>query len=620
MPSPLFRRSIWMIVGLAVLIAAVVAAVPFIASTQLVKDRIALEMSAWSGFRVSINGTPDIEIWPVFRATLTDVSMTEWDDQDGPAVIEAERVDIELSALTALTGNVEFSDAHFVRPTVRLRRLADGGLELPHSSGGRLARSIEEARATLASSPDAPDLGALASDEFGAVEFADGRVFAVSDHGEEELLSGVTGKANWPALNKAGSLTATGVWRGEAVAVELSSPRPLVLFAGGEAPIVLSLKSAPVEVSYDGLLNLTSSMRVDGQVKFSAPSLRGVFEWSMPGILPGSPVGSVALASKVSGDLSRLKLENAKVTLDGNPGMGVLELSISGPVPSVVGTLAFDTLDLMAFAAAFAPMSPANPSGTADVDASFAERVNLDLRLSAAKATAGSIALVEVAATAQVKGGLAAFDISDAEAFGGNVQAGIRFDRKPSGIQAEIRLLASDIDGGSFGAAAGMSRVVPIGRGTVSVILTGPGSNWDTLLQNANGSVSATFGVGAIAGFDLQAFLKRVSERGFFSLAAVSEGTLPVDGVELKATVSNGVAKIDKAEARTPTNRIWLTGIVPYVGRGLALSGAIEPRDAATATPASETVAFFVGGSWTAPFISPLVAPVITKPAVPTRD
>lgn len=616
MPSSLFRRSIWAIIGIAVPIVAVVAAIPFIASTQIVKSRIADEMSAWSGFRVSIDGTPDIQIWPVFRATLSEVSMTEWDAAGDPPVLEADRVEIELSALAALAGNIDFSDARFVRPTIRLVRRADGSLELPHSSGGRLARSIESVRAAVTAHPTRFNPEALPSDEFGAVEFVDGRVLAISGKEEELLLGDLTGKASLPALNKAGTLTASGVWRGEQVAVELSSPRPLTLLVGGSAPITAALKSAPVEASFDGVARLSGDVHVDGQAKISTPSLRRVAEWSRPGVLPSSPVGAISIASKVTGDLARLKLENAKVTLEGNPGIGLLDLSLIGPVPSVSGTLAFETLNLMTFASAFAPLVPSNP-GAAEIDTGFADRINLDLRVSTTKATIGSIALDEVAATAQVKGGLAAFDISDAEAFGGSIQAGIRFDRKPSGTHAEIRLLASDIDGGAFGTALGLSRIVPIGRGTVSVILAGPGLSWNALLQNANGSISATFGPGAIVGLDLDAFLKRSAERGFFSLDEVSGNTLPIDGVELKATISNGVAKIDKAEARTPTGRIWLTGIVPYVGRGLALSGAIEPKDATVAGDPAQHSAFFVGGTWGAPFISPLVQPVTTAPLDP---
>ena len=57
------------------------------------------------------------------------------------------------------------------------------------------------------------------------------------------------------------------------------------------------------------------------------------------------------------------------------------------------------------------------------------------------------------------------------------IQTSLRFDRKPEGTQVEIRLLASDVDGGAFATAAGMTRLVPVGTGTVSVILKGPGKD-----------------------------------------------------------------------------------------------------------------------------------------------
>ncbi|RUU08725.1 AsmA family protein, partial [Mesorhizobium sp. M6A.T.Ca.TU.002.02.2.1] len=220
-----------------------------------------------------------------------------------------------------------------------------------------------------------------------------------------------------------------------------------------------------------------------------------------------------------------------------------------------------------------------------------------------------AIQLADVAATAQVKDGLAVFDISDASAFGGNIQSSLRFDRKPGGTQVEIRLLASDVDGGAFGTAAGMTRLVPIGRGTVSVILKGPGRTWDSIFENADGSVSAKFGQGALSRLDLPAFLKHNEQGGFFALDDVSDGTLPIDGAELKASISNGVARIDKAEANSAKYKVWLSGIASYAGRGLALSGGIIQAD----QPATQTnnqgpnqSSFFVGGTWSTPFISPI--------------
>jgi AsmA protein len=409
-------------------------------------------------------------------------------------------------------------------------------------------------------------------------------------------------------------MSASGIWHGEGVTLEASSTKPLLLAAGGPAPVTLNVKAAPATFSFDGTASLSANAYVDGQVKFSAPSLRRALEWSGAGIAPGAAIGSVAITSKVAGSAGRLKFDSAEIALDKNPGMGALDFSFAEGRPVVSGTLAFETLDLGSFLSAFTPL--ATPAGqvAGEIDTSFAERLNLDLRLSAAHATAGSIPLAEVAATAQVKDGLAVFDVSDAAAFGGNVQTSLRFDRNPGGTQVEMRLLASDINGGAFGAAAGISRLMPTGTGTVSIILKGPGKGWNAILENADGSVSATFGPGSLTGLNLPAFLKRNSERGFFPLDEVDDGTVAIDGAELKASISKGVVRIDKAQATSGKSRLWLTGIMPYAGRGLALSGGIvQPAAAdaaqeggAQATASGSQAQFFVGGSWSRPFISPV--------------
>ncbi|RVC54975.1 AsmA family protein [Mesorhizobium sp.] len=617
MPSSLIRRGVWA-VGVAVLvIALVVAALPLIASIRIVRDRIAWEMSAWSGFRVTIDGSPRIEVWPTFRAILTDVTLSQWTETDAPPVIEAERVEVDLSAMAALQGDVVFSTARLVRPTIRVQRTAKG-LFLPAiPTGGRITRSIDTARGLVTANPQKPDLGKLPSDPFGTVEFRDGRVVASIGGKEQEILSSLSGQANWAAMNSNATLTATGIWRGESVAVDFASAKPLVFFAGGAAPITLSFKAAPASFSFDGIASMSDNAYFDGQAKFAAPSLRRVLEWSQAGIAPGAAIGAVSVASKVTAAAGRVKFENTTVALDNNPGMGALDFSFSEALPVISGTLAFDTLDLRSFLSAFTPITPTGEAGPGEIDTSFADKINLDLRLSAAHATAGPVQLADVAATAQVKNGLAVFDISDASAFGGNIQSSLRFDRKPEGTQVEIRLLASDVDGGAFATAAGMTRLVPVGTATVSVILKGPGRSWNSIFENADGSVSATVGPGALTRLNLPAFLKHTEQGGFFALDDVADGTLPIDGAEIKASISKGVARLDKAEANSAKSKIWLSGIASYAGRGLALSGGVtpsgqpaqqQPSGQPTSQPAQapNQSLFFVGGTWSTPFISPI--------------
>lgn len=601
-----------MVGGAVVLVALAFIALPYVASTRIVRDRIAFEMGAWSGYRVTIEGTPRIVIWPKFRAVLSDVNMSEWMRPDGPPVIRADSVEVDLSAMAALRGDIVFSATRLIRPTLRVESTAKGLFMPPSSSGGRIARSIETARTLVAVNSTNPDTSKLPSDPFGTVELKDGRIITTVDGKDAEILTSLNGKANWQALNGEAQLSAGGIWHGESVSVDIASARPLLLFAGGAAPVTFSFKAPPAAFSFDGTAGLAQNAYLDGMVKFSAPSLRRVLEWSQASMAPGAPSGPVSVSSRVTAGAGRVKFDNAEISLNNNPGTGALDFSFADQRPVMAGTLAFDTLDLRSFLAAFTPLASLGGPDAKNADASLADRLDVDLRLSAAHATAGAIQLADVAATAQVKNGLSAFDISDATALGGSIQASLRLDRKPQGTQAEIRLLASDVGGAAFGAAAGMTTLIPSGKGTISVILKGPGKTWSSILENADGSVSATFGSGTLNGLNLPAFLKRSEQGGFFALEDVADGSVPVDGVELKTTVSKGVARIEKAEASSAKSKIWLTGIMPYAGHGLALSGGvIQPNP--TAAPANgqapitpSQVSFFVGGTWSAPFISPI--------------
>lgn len=618
MTSSWIRRGLWAL-GIAAVVAAVaVAALPYVASNRIVRDRIAWEMSRWTGYRVTISGSPQIEVWPQLNAVLTQVSLSKWSDAGRQPVIYAERVEVGLSAMAALRGEVRFSSTRLIRPTIRVERTASGLYLPPMPDGGSIGRAIETARAMVQAGAAEPDPAAMPEEAIGSVEIRDGRIVTPVDGKDAEILTGVGARANWAEPAAAASLSGSAIWRGESVAVEASTRKPLLLAAGGTAPLSFTIRAAPANLSFEGQAGLAANPFIDGNVKFESPSMRRVMEWTGMRMANATSISAVSISSHVLGDAERVKFDNAQITLDKNPGSGALDLSYGeGGRPTLSGTLAFETLDLGPFVSAFTPLANPSALSAGDIDATLAGLLNLDLRLSAAKATAGNIPLTALAATIQVKDGLSVFDVSDAAAFGGNIQTGIRFDRTPGGTQAEMRLLASDINGAAFGAAVGMTRLMPTGKGTVSVILKGPGKGWNPVMENADGSISATFGPGTLSGLDLAAFVKRNAEGGFFPLDEVANGSVPIDGAEFKASVSKGVVRIEKAQANQGASRLWLTGIMPYAGRGLALTGGISSQQPAPANGANaETPAppvnqtqFFVGGSWTAPFISPIASP-----------
>ena len=535
-----------------------------VASTQIVRDGIARQISAWSGYRVTLGNAPEIKIWPSFRAVLNNVTLAQRGGNETLPAIEAERIEIDLSALSALRGKVTFTKLRLIRPTVRMASTGGAFLVAASYGNGRLARAVEKAKALIAADPSAPDASALPSDSLATIEIQDGRIVETDGGRQTEVLTGLAATLDWPALNRAATLTASGIWHGETMSVTAQSGQPLFLLAGGTTPATLSLKSAPLNVVFDGVASLSGDSFADGQLTFSSPSLKRMLEWAHADMTPGDTIGAIEVSCKVSGTSNRLKFEKAQLKLDGNAGMGVFDVSFGQSPPGITGTLAFDTLDLEPLVAAFTRLPEGQRNAESNIETAIASDFDIDLRVSAASATDGQIMLSNVAATAQVKDGLTAFDISDAKAFGGTVQFGMRVDRKARANLVEVRASADDIDGAQLTSRLAWAKPIPQARGSLSLILKGTGSSWERVLDTADGSVSASFGKGVLPGLNLDAFLARSSKGGFFPLSQVFGKSVAIDSAELKATIEDGVVKIDKAEAKSAKKTISLGGLMPF--------------------------------------------------------
>jgi AsmA protein len=594
----LARKAAWSSGIVAVIALLLMIGLPLIASTQIVRDGIANQMSAWSGYRVRLDDSPDIEVWPTFRAVLNDVTLLDWNTRDPQPVIEASRVEVELSALAALRGEVVFTRMRFIRPLVRLHGDARG-FHLPSPRDwGRLARSVEQAEEAIAQTGESPTASQLPDDPLGAIEFVEGRVIGSQDGQTHELVSSLSGTLDWPALNRQASLNAKGIWRGEAVQAQVSTAQPLLLLAGSSAPLDLTVKSSPLNLSFKGSANLAGIDFFDGDLSASTPSLGRLMEW-MQGVPAGANrVGPVSIAARMTGHNDRLKFENAALTVDESTAKGLLEIAFEDGDPSISGTLAFDRLNLRStlstFGASHVAAAAKDRQGTVD------QRINVDMRFSVANATYGSVALSNVAAAAKSRDGLATFDISDASAFGGSLQMGLRVDRTGAFDTLEVSFAGDQVDMAELARTLELKTLLPRARGTFSVSLKGTGKTLDDILASADGTISADFGKGELPGIHLPSFM-RLSERGdFFALSEIAEGSLPVDTARLKATVRRGVAEIETAEARSPSHVLQLDGLVPFAGRGLALYGTL----ASEGTPEAAPLMFFVGGSWGSPFIA----------------
>ena len=227
--------------------------------------------------------------------------------------------------------------------------------------------------------------------------------------------------------------------------------------------------------------------------------------------------------------------------------------------------------------------------------------------------------LTNVAAAARIDQGRAMFDIGDATAYGGSLLG--RISLAESGIEGagEIRFSAKDINLEDALAALKIEGPFPQGTATLQMAVSTKYPTWATSLNDLDGNLELSIVNGFVPSFDIVQFRELAANERFFGLGGISSGSFQFDTAEFQATLSNGLAEINMGEIKGPAAWLDLTGIIPYQRGGLALVGHLKdvpvPSEAQTDAPEDpdavkaedHSIAFFVGGSWPAPVISPIL-------------
>jgi AsmA protein len=621
------RNLLATILMMALVAGGVLVALPYLVSTDLIRARLIQEISNWTGYTVESRQSPQISFFPIFSASLGDVSIRNpWQSQGAP-FMQAERIEVDLSLLSALMGNIEFTETKIVRPRFvidePIKSLSEIGEALAKSDG-RIGDVVREARAAVLANPAKPDMSTVSSQPFGRVRLEDAMViFKRPINGAEEQISSISGVFDWPQTSGVASFRGKAIWHGEETEIDSSATKAVLLLAGGTSPLQISLSSTPLTLSFNGSANISKDQFFEGTLSLTSPSLRRTLEWSKTATIPAAPIGSFALDASVSGSATRMKLDGLTATLNDNPAKGVIEVVLDQGTPSIAGTLAFETLDLHSVFSGFMPLPDGSGNSDAVINTAFLKQLNLDLRVSAPKATLGPVNLSKVAATAQMRNGRAIFDIGEASAFDGSVAASFQLaDEGDGAALGELRLNGTDVNSASIASLLGLGKRFELGKGTMSLVLKGPISRWSTALANAKGTLSMRFGAGQIRSLDFNSLLSKAKTDRFFSLNEKTDAWLAFDRLEIKANIMDGVASLDTAQIQNKSGTLNFAGIVTLIGKSLALTGDFAAPVAAAATaqggaatdapkpePTFNHTRFFIGGSWDNPFISPIISP-----------
>lgn len=612
-------KRLSMIIAIVLAISAIVwFALPYMVSTELVRERFKTEISNVVGHPVTFESNPKINLWPRANIELSNITIGDITDSNADALMQADIFSADVSLLSAILGEPNFSNYKLVRPSINFELYPNGSSNwLP--SKNILSGTIETQKSNL--QIDSASVGADNLREFlniGNLAIEGGSLSVITNPGSEpERITSINGQIVWTGDDTPLDFNLSAILRGQEVTLDGRNEMPLSFLAGENVAVNVNMKSDMFNLNYIGDIELGGQVFIMGNVIADSPSVRRVLEWSGSEIIPGAALGQVEFEAEVSGSLNAAKFNDLIIRIGDNRGLGILDFTLPDDAPPMInGTLAFNNLDIGTFLRAFTPIPESSEDIADTIDTRFLKQVGLDLRLSAQSANFGPIEMSNLAAGVQVNQEIATFNIGDANAYDGQIFAKVSISEKGIDGGGEISFSSRGINLGDVLETLAINGPLPHGIGNIDLKLRSDTPLWATTVSDIKGNITIDISEGEIPGLDLGLIKQLAEKRQFFTLGDVEDGSVSFETSVLRAEIDGGVARIETAEVKTSDQMLSLSGIVPFAKGSLALLATlgnkptdeeeITDNDAAEASIlAPPPLSLFVGGSWPNPIMSP---------------
>ncbi|MGA9540012.1 MAG: AsmA family protein [Methyloceanibacter sp.] len=553
------RQSFWKLL-LAVLLAVIAAGLVFwllrpAGTSTDIRGRVAASLSEWTGGSVTLVEPLRVRYFP----PSLEGGLTVSDAAKLPTLqsVSAPKFRLTLSLPDLLLGNITFSALRLDKPTLRLKAQDDA--RTTEAVLGRLT-------AFLASAP----LETVRVHR-GVVEPADGTPLL------RELDVRLNTRGQLGALEAVGSFN----FNGEPVTFSLGRGKTVEADQGQRAPLSLKVTSKPLTARFSGMMQLGEGLGGEGDLEAKLPDIRHFLAWVGVVLPEGHSLKDASATGRVHWAGPTLTFDDGTFEFDGNAAVGLLALT-AGERPRIDGTLAFETLVLDPY------LSNASvaPEGNPLFDWVLLKHLDADLRISAAKLSAGGLDLGGGGFTVNAKNGAISSEVGALEICGGEVEG--RFDLDLSAPRAEAALTGSlaNVALDKCRQALGVSMPVT-GAGTLKVNISTGGTSKDELVRGLAGTIAATAKDGTLP-VDLVALITQPdAEARSWSQDA------DTDFSELEADCNLSAGHLWCQSFRMTTGERTLTGAggLDIAQRTLdwdfRMADPVEPRDAAEPVPES---------------------------------
>lgn len=582
--------------GLAVTGAAIALVVSQIAlALPDARREVETRLSRLLDGPVHVDGQASFSLLPLPRASLRDVRILAARPGEDPVAVDVDQVDADFDVVAALLGRVAIKRVTLLRPEITTDAVALPPEPEPGPASPTLP--IPFAAQTPEASRRLDDL-LLRFSGINEIRVRDG---LLRIPGQAGGFSNANLVFRWPGEDEAATLSGSYVWNGEPTQISLVVERPRPFLAGTASPLSVTLNAPPLAVLFSGEGSAGDRLQLAGRLQLSTPSLSRTVRWLGERSLTLPDFGALAFDTQLKVFGQRASLGALEINLGGNQARGALEAARDDRGrPAVSGTLAFDTIDLAAFGGAMAPPPRTIIDFQRPLRTDFLRDIDIDLRLSAARATLDRLRLGELAAAVKVTDGRAVFDVGDMAILGGRGQMRLSLDaRPPSRLSGSASLRGIDLSA----LRETTLMLLPVNSGTANLELEvdTPAGNWgDVALANRT-RIELNARDGTLAGLDL----RLLRDGGPHTLSAAEAGA-GFRTLSARLDGTGGTLRLDAARIETQEGATTLSGRYDLRTADVEATGLFDPVQVEAsgrgdAFIPSQPIPFRIGGEWPSP-------------------
>ena len=572
------------IAALLALALAGLIATSWLINRDTLRQSVEAQIRSVTGLEFMVDGPIDVSVFPGSYVAFHNVGL-----KGGGTADPALRVDVltaNLRLLPLLLQRFEIADLMMLRPQIHVAREADG-----ESNWTPFIQTIARTM-----KPDADN-----QVSFSEIRIQDGTLtYEDAGNHASENLNDIDLSLAWPSISRSFAATGQFDWRGERVDGAISISDFVAALSGDRSGLKARLSSAPLKLAFDGTVANRTSAMMEGTLTVDTASLRNALEWTGRPPPGSGGFGRFALKARANVVGASIALTNVNVELDGNVAEGVMTYSNNGR-QALQATLAADALDFTPYISTVRLLASGARDWNRQVfDLNALSTTDLDMRLSAARVTIGPSKLGRTAFGANLRDGMLALSVGEAQVFGGLARGSFSVSRSDAVADARAQFQFLDVDLQACASELfGVNRLS--GRGNLNVSLATSGSSPFGLAQTLDGTATLTGHDGAIIGFNVEQLLKRL-ERRPLSGGAFRSGTTPFDDLTVSLKFTEGIATLEDARMDGPASRVTLSGTASVPAREYNLKGVAS----LTSNGASGfELPFVVEGPWDDPLIYP---------------